>query len=110
MPRAEFESRLGNIARYTALPLSPNLPVAALASDFLSMLASRADTIDQSMGDKIAQQALDLVAIAFETVGGGVAAAIFHPRDDADTAEVGHRNATSRSGAEARDRRGGCGN
>ena len=73
VPRAEFESRLGNIARYTALPLSPNLPVAALASDFLSMLASRADTIDQSMGDKIAQQALDLVAIAFETVGGGVA-------------------------------------
>jgi AraC family transcriptional regulator, positive regulator of tynA and feaB len=73
VPRAEFEGRLGNIARYTALPLSPHLPVAALASDFLCMLASRADAIDQSLGDKIVQQALDLVSIAFETVGGGVA-------------------------------------
>ena len=73
VPRAEFEARLGNIARYTALPLSPNLPVAALASDFLCMVANRADAIDHSIGDKIVQQALDLVAIAFETVGGGVA-------------------------------------
>jgi AraC family transcriptional regulator, positive regulator of tynA and feaB len=73
VPRAEFEARLGNIARYTALALSPNLPVAALASDFLCMVANRADAIDQSMGDKIVQQALDLVAIAFETVGRDVA-------------------------------------
>ena len=37
------------------------------------MLANRADAIDQSMGAQIVQQALDLVALAFESVGGGVA-------------------------------------
>ena len=73
VPRVEFEARLGNLARYTALPLSPSLPIAALASNFLGTLANRADEVDQSMGAQIVQQALDLVALAFESVGGGVA-------------------------------------
>jgi AraC family transcriptional regulator, positive regulator of tynA and feaB len=74
VPRSELEARLGNIASYTALPLSPGQPVAALASDFLAMLAGRADAIDQSMGTKLVQHALDLVALAFEArIGGNVA-------------------------------------
>jgi AraC family transcriptional regulator, positive regulator of tynA and feaB len=71
VPRSELEARLGNIARYTALPLSPSQPVAALASDYLAMLADHADAIDRSMGAKLAQHALDLVALAFETTSGG---------------------------------------
>ena len=70
VPRSEFEARLGNIASYTAVPLSPRQPVAAIASDFLMMLAGRADAIDQSMGTNLVRHALDLVALAFETAGG----------------------------------------
>ena len=72
VPRSELEARLGNLASYTALTLSPKQPVAALASDFLAMLAARTDAIDQSMGAKLVQQALDLVALAFEKASGGV--------------------------------------
>ena len=67
VPRWELQARLGEIASHTATPIPRGKPVAALASDFLAMLAARADAIDQSMGAKIAQQALDLVALAFET-------------------------------------------
>ena len=73
VPRSEFEARLGNIASYTALTLSPKQPVPALASDFLAMLAARTDAIDQSTGGKLVQQALDLVALAFEKASGEVA-------------------------------------
>jgi len=72
VPRSELEARLGNVASYTALTLSPKQPVAALASDFLAMLAARTDAIDQSMGGKLVQQPLDLVALAFEKASGGV--------------------------------------
>jgi AraC family transcriptional regulator, positive regulator of tynA and feaB len=72
VPRSELEARLGNIASYTALTLSPRQPVAALASDFLAMLAARADAIDPAMGAKLVQHALDLVALAFGKASGGV--------------------------------------
>lgn len=73
VPRWELQARLGEIASYTASLVPRGQPVTALASDFLAMLAVRADAIDQSMGAKVAQQALDLVALAFEVRGGGVA-------------------------------------
>jgi hypothetical protein len=38
-------------------------PVTVLASEFLGMIAVRADAIDPAMGTKVAQQALDLVAL-----------------------------------------------
>jgi AraC-like DNA-binding protein len=73
IPRPEMQARLGEIANYTATPISLEQPVAALASDFLAKLAARADGFQPSTGAKIAKQALDLVALAFETVGSTVA-------------------------------------
>ena len=71
--RSEVQARLGEIANYTATPISLRRPVSALASEFLASLAERAGAIDPVTGTKLAQQALDLVALAFETAKGGVA-------------------------------------
>jgi AraC family transcriptional regulator, positive regulator of tynA and feaB len=67
VPRWEVQARLGEIASYTATMLPQAAAVTALASEFLGMIAVRADAIDPAMGPKVAQQALDLVALAFET-------------------------------------------
>ena len=73
VPRWELQARLGEIASYTATLIPRAEPVTALASEFLAMLALRADAIDPSMGAKVAQQALDLVALAFEARTGSAA-------------------------------------
>jgi len=65
VPRAEMEARLGELAAYTATVMPRGQPVSALASDFLSMAVKRADDLDLSAGVSIAQQVLDLVAMAF---------------------------------------------
>jgi len=72
VPRWEMQARLGEIASYTATAIPRGQPVAALASEFLAMVADRADAIDKAMAPKLAQQALDLVALAFETGARGV--------------------------------------
>jgi hypothetical protein len=45
--------------------MAADKPIAGLASGFLSMLAGRVDTLDGAAGVKLAEQALDLVALAF---------------------------------------------
>jgi AraC family transcriptional regulator, positive regulator of tynA and feaB len=65
VPRAELQGRLGEISSFTARPLSRGGSVAGLASEFLAMLASCTDAIDRTNSAKLAQQALDLVALAF---------------------------------------------
>jgi AraC family transcriptional regulator, positive regulator of tynA and feaB len=72
-PRSEMQARLGEIAKYTATPISLGQPVAALASDFLAMLPAHANAINISTGAMIAKQALDLAALAFQTVGNTIA-------------------------------------
>lgn len=72
IPRSELEARLGAAANWTATPLPRAKPAASLASEFLVMIAERAAAIDPSMGAKVARQALDLVALAFEARGGRV--------------------------------------
>ena len=69
IPRSEMERRLGNVASYTATPISPGKPVANLASTYLAMVAAHADSLEPSTRSTIANHALDLVALAFETVG-----------------------------------------
>ena len=69
VPRWELQARLGGIAAFTARPIPRRQPIAALASEFLGLLAGRAEALDPSMGAKVAQQALDLVALAFATEG-----------------------------------------
>jgi len=79
VPRAEMEARLGDLTPYTATLLPRGQSVSALASDFLSMAMQRSGEIDPSIGGSIAQQVLDLVAIAFG-VRVGAAAKLSSPR------------------------------
>jgi AraC-like DNA-binding protein len=65
VPRWELQSRLGDVRALTARPVSPNAPIAALASGFIAMLPKRVDALDVATGTKVAQQVLDLVALAF---------------------------------------------
>jgi len=65
-PRWEVQARLGEISALTAHPIARDSAVAPLASGFLTMLAARTDAIDAVTGGKLAQQALDLVALALE--------------------------------------------
>lgn len=71
IPRAELQARLGDLSSFTAIPVSTSKPTASLAIGFLSMAVERASAIRKSAADaKIAQQMVDLVALAFETEGG----------------------------------------
>ena len=67
IPRAGLEARLGSLAPLTARPLASERPVAGLAVGFLSMLAERAGSFDEVSGSAVANQALDLVALAYST-------------------------------------------
>ena len=65
VPRQSLEARLGNVAAFTARTMAADNPIAGLASGFLSMLPERLDTLDGPVAVTIAEQALDLVALAF---------------------------------------------
>jgi AraC family transcriptional regulator, positive regulator of tynA and feaB len=67
IPRSELEARLGDSATWTALAATAS-PASSLASEFLVMAAERASEMDHTTGLKIATQALDLIALAFEPV------------------------------------------
>jgi len=72
VPRWEVQARLGEVASHTATIIPRGQSVSTIASDFLALVAERADSIDVSVAPKLAQQALDLVALAFETGGGAL--------------------------------------
>ncbi len=72
IPRSEMETRLGNVASYTATPIRSSRPIAKLASSYLAMVAAQADSLEPSTRSTIANHALDLMALAFETVGSAV--------------------------------------
>jgi AraC-like DNA-binding protein len=65
VPRWELQGRLGDVRALTARPIPHAAPLAALAGGFLSMLPERVSAFDEPTGRKVAQQALDLVALAF---------------------------------------------
>jgi len=67
VPRWEMQARLGDIPLLTGRPVVGSNAIGALASSFLVMLASRVGELNKAMGDRVAQQALDLVALAFES-------------------------------------------
>jgi AraC-like DNA-binding protein len=72
IPRLELERRLGDVTKYTALPLSGREPIATIASQFLRMTTKRAPMIDAQSSIALAQHALDLVALAFAASSGCV--------------------------------------
>jgi AraC family transcriptional regulator, positive regulator of tynA and feaB len=72
VPRQELEARTGPTGALISRTLDARNPVAGLAFGFLSMLPERIDTLDAGAARKIAEQALDLVALAYsaESQGG----------------------------------------
>ena len=66
-PREALTARLGNSSVFFRRPISTDSPVAGLASEFISLLAGRLDSLDQTASDRLAEQALDLIALAFTT-------------------------------------------
>jgi AraC-like DNA-binding protein len=65
VPRWELQVRLGDVAALTARTIGDHEPMGALAVGFLGMLPQRVSALQAVAGVKIAQQALDLVSLAF---------------------------------------------
>lgn len=66
VPRRQLQARLANGGNFNAPRLRSDEPAAALASGFLGMLPERLDALAGSTtGANIANQALDLLALAF---------------------------------------------
>jgi AraC-like DNA-binding protein len=80
VPRRALESRLGDIAALTARRMDPRQPVVGLASAFLTMLAGKFDAVDGPAASRIAEQALDLVALAYAVETDQHDADLFSPR------------------------------
>ncbi len=74
VPRQDLEARLGNASALASRTLSSHPPVSGLAFGFLSMLPEHMDAIDASVGSTLADQALDLLTLAFasEAQTGGI--------------------------------------
>lgn len=64
IPRKALEARLGSTAAYTARALAAGRPLTGLAAEFLKGLASRAGAMEPWCERTMAEQALDLVALA----------------------------------------------
>ena len=64
IPRRSFEERLDEAAALSALPMAAGRPLTGIASQFLSMLPASIDGLDQRTASRLAEQALDLVALA----------------------------------------------
>jgi AraC-like DNA-binding protein len=79
-PRGEVTARLGDTTSLTARPISGRKPVGSLAAGFIAMLGARVDAIKGPAATKIAQQALDLVALAFDEDVNGMTPRLSSPR------------------------------
>jgi hypothetical protein len=64
IPRRALEARLGPVAPLTARTMEPGGPVAGLISGFLTMLPACIDALDAGAARKLAEQTLDLLALA----------------------------------------------
>ena len=68
VPRNVWQARIGSAA--TTGNVSTTRPVAALAAEFLTMLAARTDALDAPVQARLAEQALDLIALALNAGDG----------------------------------------
>jgi len=81
IPRNALQARMGKSATAMA-NISSTAPVAELATGFLSMLTARMDSLDATVRSRVAEQALDLIALAFYD-GSENAPALSSPRASA---------------------------
>lgn len=79
VPRAMLEARIGNFAGLTARAITPDSAIGSLAMGFMELLPDQAESLDGASGLKVADQLLDLVALAL-TSEKGRGAALSSPR------------------------------
>jgi AraC family transcriptional regulator, positive regulator of tynA and feaB len=79
-PREALVARIGNSAAFFTRPISTSGPVAGLASEFLALAFNRLDELDESASERLGEQALDLIALAFSMERGKAVTAISSPR------------------------------
>jgi AraC-like DNA-binding protein len=65
IPRQALEARLGSVAALTARSIPAHNPAVGLASGFLKLLPERLDALEAHACSAIAEQAVDLIALAF---------------------------------------------
>lgn len=70
VPRRELQARVGDLTCMTARTISCGHPAVALCSGFLTMLPEHIDALDGHAAAKIAQQAVDLLALSFAAYAG----------------------------------------
>jgi AraC-like DNA-binding protein len=73
VPRRALEERLGAAAALSALTMDAGRPLTGIASVFLSMLPSRIDAVDKLTASRLADQALDFIALALSLEAGQTA-------------------------------------
>jgi AraC family transcriptional regulator, positive regulator of tynA and feaB len=76
LPRQAFEARLGATAMMTARAVEVEKPLAGLAAGFLSLLPTRIEAFPSATKATLAEQTLDLLALAFSVDAGGSAAVL----------------------------------
>lgn len=65
IPRGMLEARVGTTAGMTARPITAETGIGALTMGFLELLPEQAESLDDVAGLKVADQLLDLAALAF---------------------------------------------
>jgi AraC family transcriptional activator of tynA and feaB len=79
IPRGLLEARIGHTAGLTARPITEATGIGALTMGFLELLPAQAESLDEIAGLKVANQLVDLAALAF-TAHYGKDAALSSPR------------------------------
>jgi len=69
LPRRAFEARLGDASGLTAQTMEARRPLAGLTSGLLSMLPTRIESLGSVARSKLAEQALDMIALTFSLEG-----------------------------------------
>lgn len=80
IPRRALIARLGVAAALTARSIGSNEPLAALAAGFIKLLPAHADAFDGPAASKIAEQTIDLIALAYSAMTETKITALSSPR------------------------------
>jgi len=65
LPRQALEARLGDMTALTARTMEGHRPLAGLAAGFVCMLPQRMEALTPVARSRVAEQALDLIALAY---------------------------------------------
>jgi len=80
VPLRALKSRLGLIGQYTSRAVTPEQPVGALASGFIKLLGEQYGRLDEDTKPNLAEQVLDLLALAMSKTWGPSVATLSSPK------------------------------